>query len=348
MINSIEINDFMAREARPVVIDVRTPAEYAHGHIPGAVNMPLFSNDERVLVGTTYKQTGREPAILLGFDLVGKKWSGFIREALSIAPTREVVVHCWRGGMRSGAMAWALDLYGFKVGIISGGYKSYRRWALQQFEKPWELRLLGGMTGSGKTKVLLAMSAKGEQVLNLEALARHQGSAYGSMNRFVQPGQEQFENDLALALGGLDIANPVWVEDEGINIGRCQVPKYFWERMQKSPMVDLKLPFDNRVDNLVNEYGGLEKTFLIACTERIRKRLGPEQTKNAIQAIVDDRMPDFIREVLKYYDKSYLKTMYKKDPLLIRTVELSGESADDVAAKCMDQIGKLNGAPEGV
>jgi tRNA 2-selenouridine synthase len=341
MINSIGINEFMSMSAPPLLLDVRTPAEFTHGHIPGAANLPLFSNEERVAVGTTYKQTGREPAILLGFDLVGGKWSGFIREALRLSPTREVAVHCWRGGMRSGAMAWALDLYGFKVSLISGGYKSYRRWVHDEFRKGWQLKLLGGMTGSGKTKVLQALSARGEQTLNLEALANHQGSAYGTMDKLVQPGQEQFENDVVQVLSKFDINRNIWVEDEGINIGRCQVPKPFWQRMQLSPMIDLKVAVDDRVGNLVLEYGGLSKDFLIACTERIRKRLGPEQTKNALLAINENRMEDFIREVLRYYDKSYLKTMHKKDPQLILPLEISGESHPDIADGVLKEIVKI-------
>src|SRR5215218_9840396 len=150
MIQSLTVADYMKMQGSLPLVDVRTPAEHAHGHIPGATNMPLFSNEERVRVGTTYKQTGREAAILLGFDLTGAKWSRFIREACGFAPEKKLVVHCWRGGMRSEAMAWALGLYGFEVFVLQGGYKSYRRWVLSQIQEPWNLRLVGGMTGSGK------------------------------------------------------------------------------------------------------------------------------------------------------------------------------------------------------
>ncbi|RYY23616.1 MAG: tRNA 2-selenouridine(34) synthase MnmH, partial [Chitinophagaceae bacterium] len=115
----ITISQFLISSPEIPLLDVRTPAEYAHGHIPGAFNLPLFSNEERVQVGTTYKQQGKEPAILLGFDLTGPKWSQFIKDALAVAPGKKVAVHCWRGGMRSGAMAWALNLYGFDVQVIT-------------------------------------------------------------------------------------------------------------------------------------------------------------------------------------------------------------------------------------
>jgi len=146
MIKNIDTNILVSLEKAIPVADVRTPAEFAQGHICGAYNIPLFTNEERVLVGTTYKQVGREQAILLGFDLTGSKWSGFIRRALEIAPEKKIALYCWRGGMRSGAMAWALNLYGFEVYLLQGGYKRYRRWALDQFEKKYTIQIIGGLT----------------------------------------------------------------------------------------------------------------------------------------------------------------------------------------------------------
>ncbi|MDO3642438.1 tRNA 2-selenouridine(34) synthase MnmH [Mucilaginibacter sp. L3T2-6] len=312
MTRQITINDFMQLSNPVALIDVRTPAEFAQGHVPGAYNIPLFSNEERVQVGTTYKQVGREQAILLGFDLTGAKWSGFIKRALEIAPDKKVAVHCWRGGMRSGAMAWALGLYGFDVLVISGGYKSYRRWAHTQFEKNYHLCVLGGMTGSGKTRILKQLAGIGEQVIDLEDLAQHQGSSYGSMNKLVQPTQEQFENDLASRLSRMDYSRPIWVEDESLTIGVRAIPNSFWRQMRDAALINLVVPVEQRIAALVEEYGRLDKEFLITCTDRIRKRLGPEQTKNAIIAIEEGRMADFIRTVLYYYDKTYLNGLQKR------------------------------------
>jgi len=306
MTRRITIDQLLSGLPVPIV-DVRTPAEFAHGHIPGAVNIPLFTNEERVTVGTTYKQQGREAAILLGFDLTGSKWSSFIQQALTLAPEKKVAVHCWRGGMRSAAMAWALDLYGFDVSLIQGGYKQYRRWVLKMMEQPWEFRVIGGMTGSGKTAILKQLEKQGEQTVDLEDLAQHQGSTYGTLNRLIQPTQEQFENDLASRLSTLDATHPIWIEDESQNIGRCILAKPFYTRMREAPIFDLQVPLDQRIAALEQEYGGLDRNFLIECTERITKRLGPEQTKNAITAIREDRIPDFIRQVLVYYDKAYRK-----------------------------------------
>src|SRR6185312_8032672 len=160
MICTLSINEFLALDSSIPVADVRTPAEFEQGHIPGANNIPLFSNDERVTVGTTYKQQGRDQAVVLGFDLVGNKWSGFIGQALEIAPGKKIALHCWRGGMRSGAMAWALNLYGFDVFLLEGGYKSYRRWALVQFARRYNIYILGGLTGGQNQGAALSKTGR--------------------------------------------------------------------------------------------------------------------------------------------------------------------------------------------
>lgn len=314
------------------LIDVRTPLEFAQGHVPGAFNLPIFSNEERVQVGTTYKQQSREDAILLGFDFAGPKWSGFIREALFLAPEKRIAVHCWRGGMRSGAMAWALGLYGFEVYTIAGGYKSYRRWTLSQFEKPWRLTILGGLTGSGKTKILHSLQKMGEQVIDLEDLAQHQGSTFGTMNRLVQPTQEQFENNFAWSLHQQDPARSIWVEDESLTIGKRVIPGAFWKNMRGSQLVKLQVPETARIAALVEEYGKLDRNFLIEGTTRVRKRLGPEQTKHAIAAINEGRLADFIRLLLVYYDKNYQKGVDKRGPGQIFPIECQGSTEQNALA----------------
>jgi len=327
MTHKTTIHDWMAMTDRMHVLDVRTPAEFTQGHIPGAFNMPLFSNEERAQVGTTYKQAGRETAILQGFELTGAKWAGFIRQALEMAPQRKVAVHCWRGGMRSAAIAWALDLYGFEVYLVEGGYKAYRRWVQRQFGVSRTLKVIGGMTGSGKTRILHALQTMGEQTVDLEGLAQHQGSAYGTLNLLIQPSQEQFENNLAEVLYRLDDGRPVWVEDENMTIGKCLIPRPFWDQMQTAVLFDLQVPAESRIEALVAEYGPLDKEFLAACTLRIRKRLGTEQTKYALAAIREDKMADFIRLVLVYYDKMYRRGLQKRSLLSIVPVPVKDADA---------------------
>jgi len=323
MATAISIEDFL--NLNIPLVDVRTPLEFMQGHIPGAFNIPIFSNEERVMVGTTYKQQSREAAILLGFDLTGSKWSGFIREALEIAPQKKLAVHCWRGGMRSGAMAWALSLYGFEVYIITGGYKNFRRWTLGQFQKSWNVCILGGMTGSGKTKILQEIRQLEEQVIDLEDLAQHQGSSFGSMNKLVQPTQEQFENNFALELHQMDQRKRLWVEDESVTIGKRVIPFEFFKQMRSAVLINLITPLEQRVASLVETYGKLHPEFLIECTERVKKRLGPEQTRDAIQAIKDGRIADFVRLLLVYYDKNYLKGIQKRDPLTIFPIDCESD-----------------------
>jgi len=338
MINPVTFTDLIGIGQPVPLIDVRTPAEFAHGHIPGAFNIPLFSNEERVKVGTTYKQVGREEAILLGFDLTGAKWSGFIKQALEIAPGKKIAVHCWRGGMRSGAMAWALNLYGFEVYLLEGGYKAFRRWAAGQFEVTYKLCILGGLTGTGKTKILHEFRSLGEQVIDLEDLAQHQGSSYGSMNKLVQPTQEQFENNLADELSKLDRENRVWVEDESLTIGKTCIPNKLWHQMRAASLVEIRVPTEKRIEYLALEYGALDKDFLVECTQRIHKRLGPEQTKNAILAIRENRMEEFVGLALVYYDKTYKAGLANREAGQVSAFDITGDDMSLAAQQVLQFV----------
>lgn len=337
MYQSITVSDWVGN--RLPLVDVRTPAEYAQGHIPGAVNVPIFSNEERIEVGTTYKQVGREPAILLGFELVGPKWADLIRRCLEIAPDKKIAVHCWRGGMRSGALAWALSFYGFKVYQLKGGYKAFRAWTRTQLEASRELRILGGKTGSGKTELLQHLKAAGHQVIDLEALAQHKGSSYGTMNNtLVQPSQEHFENLLAWELHQTDAQKVTWLEDESRRIGKREVPAPLWQQMRSSWLIDLQIPTETRVQRLLSEYGVLAPQFLIESTERIGKRLGPEQTRDAIRAIREARLADFIRIVLWYYDKTYAKGLAMRDAGKVQPVAVDIWNLPDICADLLRRL----------
>jgi len=338
MIRNLPIESFIQLDTSIPIVDVRTPAEFEKGHIVGAFNIPLFTNEERVQVGTTYKQQGREQAILLGFDLTGSKWSGFIKQALELSPQKKIALHCWRGGMRSGAMAWALNLYGFEVYLLEGGYKQYRRWVMEQFNVARNILILGGMTGSGKTQVLHRLKDRGEQVIDLEDLAQHQGSSYGTMNKLIQPSQEQFENELAACLYATNPEHHTWLEDESITIGKRFIPKGLWLQMRLAPIFNIKVPLESRIDFLVEEYGQLDKEFLVECTTRIGKRLGPEQTKNAVLAINEGRMADFIRLVLVYYDKTYKTGLSKRSPEKVFTLESPGNNAKQNAELILNSL----------
>ena len=205
-IEKILVEQFIQMSEKYPVFDVRSPGEFAHAHIPGAYSLPLFSDEERKVVGTTYKQQSREAAIKTGLDFFGPRMKSVVEQVENIChqfPYKEtntrkhVLVHCWRGGMRSAAIAWLLDLYGFKVTTLSGGYKQYRNFVLNLFSYPFAFRILGGYTGSGKTDVLKELKRLGEPVIDLEGIAHHKGSAFGAINEPPQPSQEMFENKLA-------------------------------------------------------------------------------------------------------------------------------------------------------
>lgn len=325
-----------------VVIDVRTPTEFDHGHIPGAFNIPLLTNEQRVIIGTLYKQEGRQAAILKGFDLIGNQWSNFIREAEKIAPYKKVIVHCWRGGMRSGSMAWAFNLYGFTVKVLKGGYKAYRKQVNETFGLIYPLMVLGGRTGCRKTLILHEIKKLGQQIIDLEGLVNHQGSTFGSKGILLQPSQEQFENNFASALSRLDIQQPIWVENESVVIGRIVIPKPFFLQITQAKVIDIQKPFEDRVKFLVEEYGHLDHVFLEEALIKISKRLGPMQTKEALIALSENRMEDFITWALQYYDKQYDKSKLKRIPATIYPLQLQEMDLVDQAKQIIAFFNQIN------
>ncbi|GAA4366694.1 tRNA 2-selenouridine(34) synthase MnmH [Hymenobacter saemangeumensis] len=288
------------------ILDVRAPLEYAQGHIPGALSLPLFTDEERARIGTTYKQVSQEKAVLLGLDFFGPRMSTMVKQAQRLAPGRQVRLHCWRGGMRSGAVLWLLELAGFTVHLLDKGYKDYRRAVLAEFERPRSWRVLGGFTGSGKTDVLqhLAQAPHQQPVLDLEKLACHKGSSFGSIGQPAQPTQEQFENELAAVLTTLPAA-PIWVEDESRQIGRLTIPLPLFEQLQQAPRWVLDVPRPARVAKLAAEYGSQDPALLSEAVQRLAKRLGGLATKEALAAIAAGDMARMVELCLNYYDKTY-------------------------------------------
>lgn len=326
-IEKISVDAFVAHAKVYPVIDVRSEAEFGHAHIPGAWNLPLFNNEERKIVGTIYKQRSREEAIKKGLEFFGPKMKemvDFVEEGLhkTNPSNKTLLVHCWRGGMRSAGVAWLLDLYGFKIYTLVGGYKAYRNWVLQILAEKPALKILGGYTGSGKTIVLDALKKKNERVIDLEGIAGHRGSAFGNIGLPKQPTQEMFENKLAAELHSVISSGelkPIWLEDESQRIGTVNIPQDFWLHMRKSDIQFLDIPFEKRLDYLVDTYGKLPMTELKAATERIQKKLGGLETKTAIACLDENNIKGAFDILLKYYDKLYGKGLEKREdpkPLL--------------------------------
>jgi len=313
------------------LLDVRSPAEYAQGHVPGALNLPLFDNEERAQVGTAYQQQGRQQALQLGLELVGPRLA-----ELGAALTRHAALgqgqlrlYCWRGGMRSGSVAWLAATLGLRVTLLEGGYKHYRRWALECFEATWPLLLLGGRTGSGKTDVLLALRQRGAAVIDLEGLAHHRGSSFGGLGQQPQPSTEHYENRLALELHRLGTAQPIWLEAESAQVGRCRIPAGLWRQMQAADVVELQRPAEQRVQRLVALYGAQGQEALSEATRRISKRLGPQRTALALAAIAAGDLATACAQMLDYYDRCYdhERNNRAQPPLLRLNAGSSSESA---------------------
>jgi tRNA 2-selenouridine synthase len=303
---NISVIEFLSEREHAPVIDVRSPAEFQKGHIPGSFNIPLFSDEERTIVGTKYVQESRYNSVIAGLDLVGPKLSGFVEAATKIAPDKKILVYCWRGGMRSTSMSWLFNLAGFNSKKLIGGYQLYRRHLKETLAKPFRLILLGGKTGSGKTDILHQLSRMGQQVIDLEGLANHKGSAFGAIGQKSQPTTEYFENLLFEDLIKLDPVNPIWVEDESKGIGSVFVSDEFFSHMQISPVIAIEVPFESRVKKLTNDYTNCNPELLISAVNRISKRLGGDNATKAIKKIEEGNFEEAVAISLKYYDKAYL------------------------------------------
>ena len=358
-ITKITIEEFLALAKTNLVLDVRSPSEYAHAHIPHAKNLPLFNDEERKIVGTAYKQKSKEIAIKLGLDFFGTKMRAMveeveqlavgsvqlakstsqIEESSQIANSNCILVHCWRGGMRSAGVAWLLDLYGFKVYTMVGGYKAYRNWVLQQFERDYNFKIIGGYTGTGKTLLLSALAKENNATIDLEGLANHKGSALGGIGQAAQPSQEMFENFLAKELFQKNnnnsqyneptanypppTANCIWLEDESQRIGDLQIPMPLWRTMRSSKVYFFNIPFEERLQYLTEEYGVQKKDALVTAIMRIQKRLGGLETKTAINFLLENNCKESFRILLTYYDKYYLKGLHNRENAkeLITTID---------------------------
>jgi tRNA 2-selenouridine synthase len=321
----IQIEEFIERSSSVPIVDVRSPSEFAQGHIPGALNIPLFNDEERRVVGTTYKRDNRESAMYRGLEFVGLKLVQLAGEGVRAAGgEKRLLVHCWRGGMRSASMAWLFETMGIQCALLEGGYKNYRRYVRSFMEQFHQLRVIGGKTGSGKTAILQHLEAMGEQVIDLEGLAHHKGSAFGALGESGQPTTEQFENDLGRVIAGLDQGKVTWIEDESRNIGRCVIPVEFYEQMRQSETLFLDIPREQRAGYLVSHYADYDKEALKACITKINRKLGGDRTMEALEAVDSGDFYQTAMITLHYYDKSYMHSLEQNHTRVevVRTAEV--------------------------
>ncbi|PID92951.1 MAG: tRNA 2-selenouridine(34) synthase MnmH [Bacteroidetes bacterium] len=305
MVTKVSVATFLQYQQQGIpVLDVRSPGEYKQGHIPGADSFPLFDDQERKEVGTLYKKAGPEKAFLVGLDYVGKKMSTYVKKASSLR-SKSLLLHCWRGGKRSESMAWLLSQAGYTCFVLEGGYRAYRTYIREALESMTNFMVLGGMTGSNKTGILQEMKKQGMQVVDLEGLAHHKGSAFGHINEPEQPTTEQFENNLFASVQRMDPDRLIWLEDESRTIGRVVMPEKFYLHKKLAPLLVLEVPLSSRVDHLVANYAQINDDYLLNALEKIKKRLGGDRYNKCVHALERKDYHYVAEATLSYYDKAY-------------------------------------------
>lgn len=331
----LHCDEILPLGSNQILLDVRSPAEFLQGHIPGAQNLPLFSDEERAHVGIVYKNQSQEEAFLLGLKYVGPKMASLVRQAIKLSPDRKIAVHCWRGGQRSKSVAWLLENAGFDVGVLAGGYKQYRKFVQTGFENlNLHIRLIGGPTGVGKTRVLHELAALGQQVIDLEALANHKGSSFGAIGELPQPTVEQFENSLFEAIQSLDLSKPIWFEHESRSIGRVYLPESIYAKMRQAPLIVLNIPETLRLEHLIADYCHTDVELLHNAFERLHKRLGGLAVKEAREALQANDLRTAGSIALRYYDKTYRHHLENHLSKNIVNLDLEKFDAHEIAKIC--------------
>ena len=326
----ISASEFVESAQNIPVLDVRSPGEFEKGHFPGALSFPLFSNYERAEIGTMYKQVGQQEAMERGFEVVGPKIKDMVVQAKAAAVDGKLLVHCWRGGMRSESVANLLNLTGLQVRSLQGGYKAFRNWVLSKLDETYDLRVIGGMTGSNKTGILKALKDAGEATVDLESIAQHKGSSFGALGVEGKTTQAQFENELAVALH-FEADQMIWVEDESRKIGSITLPRGLWEQMISAPFYFINAPRRERITHLVQDYGSYPQELLLAAILRIKNRLGGLRTSHALQFLAEKDAESLVDLLLEYYDKAYLRSMEKRKSTLRCEIPDSGRRPEDIA-----------------
>jgi tRNA 2-selenouridine synthase len=335
------------------IIDVRSPAEFALDHIPGAVNYPVLDNEERAKIGTLYKQDSPFAAKKLGAALVSRNIANHLEKHFQEFPrTWRPLVYCWRGGERSGAFTHILNRIGWKAMQLEGGYQGFRRTVidgLDEAAKQFSFRVICGMTGSGKTRVLQEARDYGAQILDLEALAIHRGSVLGNEPNIEQPSQKGFETALWNALRALDPSRPVLVESESKKVGGLHIPDALMEKIRSGACIELRSSPQTRVSWLIREYH-----HFLTDTDNFKAKLalltahyGKVQIAKWNEAIAAGQFSSLVEELLiKHYDPSYQSSIVRNFPQysIDHFVQLEDDSDEAFAkaAKAIVEKLKLN------
>ena len=347
----LKLDQFLSELDRfDLVIDVRSPAEFALDHIPGAVNYPVLDNDERAKIGTLYKQVSPFAAKKLGAALVSKNIATHLENHLLELPREwRPLIYCWRGGERSGAFTHILNRIGWKALQLEGGYQGFRRTVIDDLEeaaKQFSFQVICGMTGSGKTRVLQEAQNYGAQILDLEALAIHRGSVLGNEPNIEQPSQKGFETQLWNALRSLDPSKPVLVESESKKVGGVHIPDALMEKIRNGACIELRSSPQTRVSWLIREYH-----HFLSDTDNFKSKLalltahyGKVQIAKWNEAIDAGHFPELVEELLvKHYDPSYQSSIMRNFPQynIENFVQLEDDSDEAFAKAAKAIVAKL-------
>lgn len=341
----LEIEQFIDKleKEKTLLLDVRSEKEFDHARIPGAINLPVLNNEHRHLVGVKFKKKGREAAVILGFELVGPDFHNFILKTNELTDIKVVMVYCWRGGMRSTIMTWILEMAGYRVFVLKGGYKSFRNFILDRLKLSRKVIVLGGHTGCGKTEILKEMNKTGQQMIDLEELANHRGSAFGSLGLGSQPSNEFFENKLGILWNRIDETKFIWIEAESHTIGKVKIPDSVFEQLKNAPFVEVVCSREYRMQRILKEYGGFLKTDLADCTSNLSKRLGNLRLTEALSALSDDRMFDWLTILMDYYDKTYTHSTNARNLTKLISVRINeGQDPAVTARLILEEVLKSN------
>ncbi len=329
------------------VIDARSEAEYAEDRLPGAVNWPSLNNAERALVGTLYKQVSPFEARKRGAALVAANIARHIeREVVDKPKDWRPLVYCWRGGKRSGVLADLLDQIGFRVTLVQGGYKAFRGAVLADLPvlaSRFQYRVLCGLTGSGKTRLLQALAAQGAQVLDLEALAEHRGSVLGVLPGQPQPTQKHFDMRVWQALRGFDPSRPVFVEAESKKVGNVAVPEALIAAIRAGDCVHVQLPIEERVELLLEDYGWFvsDPGFFCSRLEALRELRGASVVGRWQELARAGQVREVFRELLeRHYDPGYASSTRRNfkgfgQALLLEPADRSAQAMEAAARRLL-------------
>ena len=314
-LRTVHIEQLISQLHLYTIIAARSEREFEKGHLPFAENVPLLDNIDRQKIGTTYKNRGRELAVHQGLELIGPKMYKLYDRYLELSnqTQKPLLFYCWRGGLRSGISSTLMQWSGRPVFRLEGGYKSYRKWVHSQFDRPFQFISISGNTGSGKTEILHLLKQHGLQVLDLEGIANHKGSAYGALGQPPQPSTESFENNLAWELYRLSENLPVFVESESRSIGNCFMPQGVWDKMEAASILRIGITLEQRIQRLIREYAHFDVELLKSRTEILRKKLGGQHANEAILALDQKDFKRWIEIVLVYYDKTYAHSQHKSN-----------------------------------